>query len=70
MRHFDFFIGKSPTAFIIKYHASRERKKALLQLGSHLFLCYFQADVVAQTHISYPSKELLQLIHSHLTAQG
>ena len=70
MRHFDLFMGKSLTAFIIKYHFSRWRKKALLQLVSHPFLCYFQADVVAQTHISYPSKELLQLIHSHLTAQG
>ena len=70
MRHFDFFLGKSPTAFIIKYHTSRGWKKALLQLVSHHFSCYFQADVVAQTHISYPSKELLQLIHSHLTAQG
>jgi len=29
-----------------------------------------KADVVAQTHISYPAKELLQLIHSHLAAQG
>jgi len=29
-----------------------------------------KADVVAQTHISYPAKELLQLVHSHLTAQG
>lgn len=70
MRHFDFFMGKSPTAFIMKYHTSRGWKKALLQLVSHHFSCYFQADVVAQTHISYPSKELLQLIHSHLTAQG
>ena len=70
MRHFDFFMGRSPTAFIIKYHTSRGWKKALLQLVSHHFSCYFQADVVAQTHISYPSKELLQLIHSHLTAQG
>ena len=70
MCHFDFFMGKSPTAFIINYRTSRGRKKALLQPVSHLFLCYFQADVVAQTHISYPSKELLQLIHSHLTAQG
>ena len=26
--------------------------------------------MVAQTHISYPEKELLQLIHSHLVAQG
>ena len=31
---------------------------------------YFQADVLAQTHISYPAKELLQLIHSHLLSQG
>lgn len=29
-----------------------------------------KADVVAQTHISYPAKELLQLVHSHLTTQG
>ncbi|XP_015778205.1 PREDICTED: protein VPRBP-like isoform X2 [Acropora digitifera] len=28
------------------------------------------ADVVAQTHISYPGKELLQLIHSHLLSEG
>ena len=28
------------------------------------------ADVVAQTRISYPAKELLQLVHSHLTTQG
>lgn len=70
MRHLDLFLGKSPTAFIIKYHTSRGWKKALLQLVSHHFSYYFQADVVAQTHISYPSKELLQLIHSHLTAQG
>ena len=31
---------------------------------------HFQADVVAQTHISYPAKELLQLLHSHLLSQG
>ncbi|XP_067026012.1 DDB1- and CUL4-associated factor 1-like isoform X1 [Acropora muricata] len=29
-----------------------------------------KADVVAQTHISYPAKELLQLLHSHLLSQG
>ncbi|XP_067026010.1 DDB1- and CUL4-associated factor 1-like isoform X2 [Acropora muricata] len=29
-----------------------------------------KADVVAQTHISYPDKELLQLIHSHLLSKG
>ena len=30
----------------------------------------WQADVVAQTRIAFPGVELLQLIHSHLKAQG
>ncbi|XP_044182519.1 DDB1- and CUL4-associated factor 1-like isoform X2 [Acropora millepora] len=29
-----------------------------------------RANVVAQTHISYPEKELLQLIHTHLLSKG
>jgi len=29
-----------------------------------------QADIVAQTHIVYHEKELLQLIHDHLIKEG
>ena len=39
----------------------------------HESVCYlliFQDDVVAQTKIIYQEKELLQLIHSHLSANG
>ena len=56
MRHFDFFMGKSPTAFIIKYHASRGRKKALLQLGSHLFCVIFRPMSLHRRIFHIPQK--------------
>ena len=32
--------------------------------------CMFQADVVAQTKITYPPQELIQLIHKYLESRG
>lgn len=34
------------------------------------FYCVFQADIVAQSRITFQEKELLQLIHSHLQSKG
>lgn len=35
-----------------------------------MFFLILQADVVAKTRITYPEKELLQLVYNHLLSKG
>ena len=55
--------------FLVSFSQEKEKEKIFYK-NKKYFSIFSQEDIILQTKITYPQKELLQIIHSHLTAQG
>ena len=55
--------------FLVSFSQEKEKEKIFYK-NKKYFSIFSQEDIILQTKITYPQKELLQIIPSHLTAQG